>query len=170
DAPIDVELTFDGVMGGAGVDSVKAPASASRADLCKAIGSCTHGYSVPIPAALLDGKAHAVHAYGLAASGEGPNVELTKSSMTFTCAAPAVDAGAEDTGAIASDSGVAVADSGVASDAGESDAAAHSAPTLPPGAGSGAGCAVAGSAGRASMCPGVALLIAVVASRTRRRR
>jgi len=47
-----------------------------------------HGFSVPPPLGALDGKPHAVHAYGIDSSG-GPNAELSGSPKNFTCATPA---------------------------------------------------------------------------------
>ncbi len=93
---IQVELSFDGPLGQAGVHSILAPADVSRPDLCTAIGSCVHGFSVPPPAALLDGLAHKVYAYGVAESGAGPNELLGGGPTEFTCTAPP---GSEEAGA-----------------------------------------------------------------------
>jgi predicted small lipoprotein YifL len=87
DTVIAVDLYFDApeVDGGAAPLSVQA--GVSRPDLCKAIGSCVHGFSAAPPADKLDGKKHSVYAYGIAATGEGPNVELPGGPVSFTCAA-----------------------------------------------------------------------------------
>ena len=60
-----------------------------RTDLCTAIKSCDHGFSVPPPAALLDGKAHTVYAYGIAIAGADANLELPGGPKSFTCTAGA---------------------------------------------------------------------------------
>jgi hypothetical protein len=101
DAPIAVDLYFDAKAGDPGATPTKATANANRSDLCKAIGSCVHGFSVVPPASIFDGKAHTVYAYGLAATGAGPNELLTGSPKTITCSGPppsSDDAGAAGTG------------------------------------------------------------------------
>lgn len=86
---IFTDLYFDAPVGQAGAGSIRVTASTSRADLCTAIGSCAHGFSVPVPAGLMDGAAHQVYAYGIANAGEGPNELLGGSPKSFTCAPPA---------------------------------------------------------------------------------
>jgi hypothetical protein len=84
---IDVHLYFDGPAG-SGAPAKGFTANVHRDDLCAAIGSCEHGFSVRPPASLLDGNPHAVHAYGIDAAG-GPNPELGSSPGTLACKAPA---------------------------------------------------------------------------------
>ena len=71
DQPIDVHVYFDGVPGQPGAVSVAAHADLERSDLCEAIGSCAHGYSVPVPNALRDGAEHPVQVYGIDPDGGG---------------------------------------------------------------------------------------------------
>ncbi len=84
---IPADLYFDAPAGQTGSGAMRVQANISRPDLCTAIGSCAHGYSVAPPPALMDGKAHEVYVYGIAA-GSGPNVLLTGSPKTFTCQTP----------------------------------------------------------------------------------
>jgi len=104
---ISVDLYFDAPAGTAGAAAQRILAGTSRSDLCTAIGSCDHGFSVPVPAALLDGKAHQVYAYGIASSGQGPNELIAGAPRSFTCAAS--NASRSDAGASghAGDAGVA---------------------------------------------------------------
>jgi GH25 family lysozyme M1 (1,4-beta-N-acetylmuramidase) len=82
-----VTLSFDGAAGAktaealAGID-----ASVTRSDLCKPLGSCDHGFDVPVPLGVRDGKAHQVFAYGAKGSALA---ELTNAPKSLTCAAPA---------------------------------------------------------------------------------
>ena len=87
DAPgqaINVDLYFGGAAG-SGVPGTRVPAGTSRQDLCSAIGSCNHGFSFDTPRGLMDGAAHAIHAYGIDANGSS-NAELSDSPRTLTCA------------------------------------------------------------------------------------
>jgi hypothetical protein len=89
DTAIDVDLYFDAPVGSTGSGSMRVAAGSSRSDLCTAIGSCDHGFSVPVPGALCDGSGHKVYAYGIASSGAGPNELLGSSPRSFTCQTPA---------------------------------------------------------------------------------
>jgi MYXO-CTERM domain-containing protein len=90
---LDVDLSFDGAAGASGTEAMRIVAGDNRADLCKAIGSCDHGFSVNVPLGMLDGKSHPVYAYGIDTKG-GPNTLLTDSPKSFQCpnAAPPLDA------------------------------------------------------------------------------
>ncbi|HEY1958344.1 MAG TPA: DUF1906 domain-containing protein [Polyangiaceae bacterium] len=88
DAPstaLSVDLYFDGKAGTKGIDSMRIAAGDKRQDLCTAIGSCNHGFSIDVPVGLHDGKAHATYAYGIDTQG-GTNTLLTGSPKSFTCA------------------------------------------------------------------------------------
>ena len=61
-------------------------ANQKRDDLCKAIGSCNHGFAVASPLSLHDGKTYPVYAYGIDSSG-GANAALKNSPRKFTCSA-----------------------------------------------------------------------------------
>ena len=90
---IDVDVYFGGPAGAPNVPGMRVLADNDRPDLCKAIGSCNHGFSFPAPLGMLDGKTHEVHAYGIDAKG-GPNPELADSPKTLACpnAKPPLDA------------------------------------------------------------------------------
>jgi hypothetical protein len=65
---IDVDLYFDGPAG-SGAPSVRVRADGRREDLCAAVGSCEHAFSLDTPTALRDGREHRVYAYALAPDG-----------------------------------------------------------------------------------------------------
>lgn len=88
DDPIRVHLYFDGAPGQPGAVGVSTSADLERRDLCDAIGSCNHGYRIPVPGALRDGKPHTVAAYGIDVEGI-ENPALSGGPKTFTCATPA---------------------------------------------------------------------------------
>ncbi len=84
---IAAHVYFNAPAGGAGAIGVPLVANQSRADLCTAIGSCNHGFSMATPLSLCDGQPHQVHAYGIDSAG-GNNPEI--GSKTLTCSAPAI--------------------------------------------------------------------------------
>lgn len=86
-APIDVHVYFGGPAGAEGAFGVATTAATHREDLCTAIGSCAHGFSVRPPAAFLDGNAHEVWAYGIDSAGGAPAV-LAGSPQTIECQPP----------------------------------------------------------------------------------
>jgi hypothetical protein len=90
---IFADLYYDGAAGASGAHGVRLTANVSRPDLCKAIGSCDHGFSMPAPRSLMDDKAHDVYAYGINHASGGLNTLLTGSPKSFTCAAPPIGAG-----------------------------------------------------------------------------
>ncbi|HEY6462947.1 MAG TPA: NBR1-Ig-like domain-containing protein, partial [Polyangiaceae bacterium] len=85
DTASSVELTFDAPVGKAGAVTTTVSADVDRSDLCKAIGSCSHGFSVPPPDEVRDGKAHEVYSYGVPGVAGGDPVELAGGPLTFTC-------------------------------------------------------------------------------------
>lgn len=90
--PVNVELSFDAPTGQPGAGSMLVSAADNRADLCKAIGSCDHGFTAAMPVGVMDGKEHTVYAYGKDISNGSPT-ELKASGMKFTCAPPSMPAG-----------------------------------------------------------------------------
>ncbi len=87
DAPataVNVDFYYDGPAGTPGAPAMRVAAGNNRADLCTAIGSCSHGFSFPAPLGMLDAKEHTVYAYGIDTQG-GENPELTASPKKFTC-------------------------------------------------------------------------------------
>ncbi|MBK8254713.1 MAG: hypothetical protein IPK82_18890 [Polyangiaceae bacterium] len=98
---IAVHLYLGGPAG-SGAPAQGITANLYREDLCAAIGSCEHGFSMPVPLSLLDGQAHNVHAYGIDSMG-GVNPELGNSPKPLVCAPsasgvrrPVVQVGAVD--------------------------------------------------------------------------
>lgn len=86
DQPIDTYVSFDGpALVGPGRFT---RAGARREDLCAAIGSCDHGFVLPTPRSLMDGRPHEVHVYAMDSEG-GVNTELARSPGTLTCSRPA---------------------------------------------------------------------------------
>jgi len=94
DAVIDVHL-YVGGPAGSGAPGFPVHAGLHRDDLCVAIGSCNHGYSLATPPMFFDGADHTVFAYGIDTMG-GDNPLL--GTATFRCAAPVAtpDASAPD--------------------------------------------------------------------------
>lgn len=86
---IGVHLYFGGPAGAPGASAIAVAADDDRADLCKAIGSCNHGFDWPMPLSLFDGKPHEIHGYAIDSKG-GTNPELAQSPRTATCAPFAV--------------------------------------------------------------------------------
>jgi len=81
--PIEARLYFDGKAGDGKTVGHPILADESRDDLCSAIGSCDHAFSVGLPLSLLDGVEHTVKAY--ASDGSPDLSELGGSPKTFTC-------------------------------------------------------------------------------------
>ena len=95
DAPgsaLTVDLTFDAPTGKTGSGTLKRTANVYRDDLCKALGSCNHGYSVPTPLGLQDGTKHTVYAYGADTSDSSLQL-LTNAPKSFTCQPPKIPQG-----------------------------------------------------------------------------
>jgi len=84
--PTNVDVYFNGPAGAAGATGVRNLANISRQDLCTALGSCNHAFSMRWPRSLFDGAAHEVHAYALDLLGAAPG-ELTQSPGMGNCAA-----------------------------------------------------------------------------------
>ena len=172
DSPIGVDFYFDAKEGDPGATPAKGTANVSRSDLCTAIGSCVHGFSVTPPAAIYDGKPHAVYAYGVAASGEGPNELLAGSPKTITCDGPP-PAGSEDAGA----GGAADDDAGAPHGSGSSSSSGGSASPGGADAGNGdtstgasGGCTVSSSGGLPVGLAGWATMLGAIGLVARRRR
>lgn len=81
---ITTRLYFDGPAGTPGLTPVIVQAGDYRADLCTPLGSCSHAFSVDIPAQYKNGVAHTVFAYGMN-SGLGNDTLLEGSPRTFQC-------------------------------------------------------------------------------------
>ena len=86
-APIATHVYFNGGAGQPGAIGIPLVADQHRDDLCAAIGSCDHGYSMSTPLSLMDGMDHVVHTYGIDSMG-GANPELSGSPKTIHCDPP----------------------------------------------------------------------------------
>lgn len=86
-SPIDVHVYLGGPAGDPAAVGFPLHASARRDDLCTAIGSCEHGFSMPVPLSFFDGADHPVYAYGIDATG-GPNTLLRGAPQTLRCDTP----------------------------------------------------------------------------------
>ncbi len=87
DAPgtsIGVHVYFDGAAGAHGAVGFPLHADEHRADLCSAIGSCNHGFSMHAPLSFFDGADHPVYAYAIDSAGAA-NALLTHAPRTFHC-------------------------------------------------------------------------------------
>lgn len=83
-AAIEAHIYFNGPVGSASAHGVPLQASQQRDDLCSAVGSCNHGFTMNSPLSLLDGADHEVHAYGIDSTG-GTNPELSQSPQMLNC-------------------------------------------------------------------------------------
>jgi GH25 family lysozyme M1 (1,4-beta-N-acetylmuramidase) len=86
-APIDVHVYIGGPAGDPAAVGFPLHASVSRDDLCTPLGSCEHGFSMPVPLSFFDGADHLVYAYGIDSSG-GPNTLLRGAPQTLHCDTP----------------------------------------------------------------------------------
>lgn len=87
--PNEVRLAFGGELGQPGVKVRSFTADEARDDLCDALGSCEHAFSVMLPLSLLDGQSHELWAYGSVLS-TGDELPLEGSPRAFACEAPAM--------------------------------------------------------------------------------
>ncbi len=79
---------YFGGPAGSGATGVRLTAGNPRQDLCSAIGSCDHGYSMPTPMGEMDGAAHAIYVYGIDPSGNGDNPLLSGAPKSLSCPPP----------------------------------------------------------------------------------
>lgn len=91
DAAIAAHVYFGGPASDPSAIGVPLVADLYRDDLCMALGSCEHGFNLPVPLSLRDGAAREVHAYGIDFEGSGNNPELAASPLMLACGAPDVD-------------------------------------------------------------------------------
>jgi hypothetical protein len=87
-AAIGVHIYVDGPAGSGNVLAAVV-ANGRREDLCGAIGSCDHAFTIFTPLGVHDGAPHPIHAYGIDSTG-GHNPELAGSPITIQCDAPAL--------------------------------------------------------------------------------
>ncbi len=92
---INVQIYFNGGPGQVGAVGYNVVANVTRSDLTSLLGSANHGFSMPVPSKMKDGKAHVVHVYGVDSAG-GTNPELTGSPKVISCA-PSGEAGPDPT-------------------------------------------------------------------------
>jgi hypothetical protein len=81
---IDVHFSFDGAAGTAGAVGFSTVAGVARPDLVKPVGSPDHGFDVPTPFGIFDGKAHPIFAYAVDSKS---NANVLVGQKALTCAA-----------------------------------------------------------------------------------
>jgi MYXO-CTERM domain-containing protein len=86
-AAISIHLTFGGDAG-SGAPSLDVTADVKRDDLCQSLGSCEHGFSLPVPIGVRDGQAHDVYAYAVGTKDGGPTTLLGGGPKSIACAPP----------------------------------------------------------------------------------
>ncbi len=86
DTALQAHVYFNGPAGDPAAASVAIGAGIQRDDLCMQLGSCGHGFRMPVPLSLLDNVPHDVRAYAIDSEG-GTNPELA-SMKTVTCGPP----------------------------------------------------------------------------------
>jgi hypothetical protein len=92
DAPVEVQVFFGGPSDSPDAVGVTLLADEHREDLCEALGSCAHGFTLEVPRSLQDGQSHDVFIYAVDdAGGEAPQLEASPGQMQ--CAPPAIPAG-----------------------------------------------------------------------------
>ncbi len=84
---IFVDIVFDGALGDPQATSVRVLADLVRDDLCEALGSCAHGFSLPFPRGFADGRDHSVRAFAIDDAG-AENAELAISVASVNCLPP----------------------------------------------------------------------------------
>jgi hypothetical protein len=85
-AAISVELYADGPRG-TGTLLGTVTAGTSRPDLCSALGSCDHAFSVAPPASLYDGREHSIYAYGIHVMPGASDALLSNAPLSVHCGA-----------------------------------------------------------------------------------
>ncbi len=81
DVAVAVRIGVDGAMPAA---DATLTAGDARMDLCNSLGSCGHGFAVPAPLSLFDGKQHSVHFYAVDTQ-KGTSSEMLESPQTLHC-------------------------------------------------------------------------------------
>ena len=77
---IPAHVYIGGPAGSPAARGYNLQANLHRSDLCTAIGSCAHGFSMPAPLSYFDGVDHPVFAYGIDSAG-GPNTLLGQKTL-----------------------------------------------------------------------------------------
>ena len=77
---IAAHVYIGGSAGQAAAHGYALKADLNRADLCTAIGSCSHGFSMPVPLSYFDGVSRPVFAYAIDSAG-GPNTGLGQKTL-----------------------------------------------------------------------------------------
>lgn len=82
---VTVDLSIDGPMG-SGTSVITTQANQRREDLCTAVGSCEHAFSVDTPYALRDGREHRVFAYVHGNADPSQRLLLSNAPRSLRCA------------------------------------------------------------------------------------
>ncbi len=87
DQPIEVYVSIGGPVFAEGAAGYFVTANEKRDDLCEAIGSCEHGFTLNVPRGLMDGTAREVHVYGMDVTGPD-NAALGAAPKMLQCDRP----------------------------------------------------------------------------------
>ena len=90
--PVEVQVWFGGPADDPDAVGVSITADEHRDDLCDAIGSCAHGFTLEIPRSLRDEQMHDVYVYAIDDEG-AETVQLEASPGQFQCAPPGLPDG-----------------------------------------------------------------------------
>ncbi len=91
DAPLSVQVYFDGTPGEPGAVGVEIVADEYRESLCEMLGSCEHGFTLELPRSLKDGQEHAIELF--AGGSEDSAAAQIETSSSFSCPAPPIPEG-----------------------------------------------------------------------------
>jgi MYXO-CTERM domain-containing protein len=89
EAPLMVQVVFDGAPGDPGALEFPLLADEPRSDLCDVLGSCDHAFEFEIPMGLRDDTLHPVRVFAIDSDG-GENTELVVTPAQIQCAPPAL--------------------------------------------------------------------------------
>jgi hypothetical protein len=87
DKSIDVHVYWGGEAG-SGAPGIPTHADQHRDDLCGAIGSCNHGFTMGVPLGMRDGQPHDVFAYGIDSKAGASNAKLDNAPKQVSCPPP----------------------------------------------------------------------------------
>jgi hypothetical protein len=90
EAPLDVLVVFDGAPGEPQALEFAVRADQPRPDLCDALGSCDHAFTVDVPLGLRDGMPHSVRVFASDTDG-GDDTEFEVSPPQVHCAPPELE-------------------------------------------------------------------------------
>jgi hypothetical protein len=90
---IDTHVYIGGAAGSPGATGFNLRSDLYRSDLCSAIGSCSHGFSMPVPLNLFDGVSRPVFVYAIDSAGGGNTLLGEKRLQCANAPLPVFEAG-----------------------------------------------------------------------------